>query len=198
MASRHDNFLANLESARNALAETVLNPAATPATEQNESTRTRITRGLSGVGAAFNQLLDSTSMANPAASTSRSVPLHSTPAASIATEDGNALPGYRRTDPTSLASKEYVYESGSGKLEVTLQGAGQNQHYALFIRDVFDTIKGTVTVKLEKPESITSLKIRLKCVVSTAIVVARGNGRQPLSDEVQLFDEGVMLCVDLS
>jgi hypothetical protein len=38
-------------------------------------------------------------------------------------------------------------------------------------------------------------QIRLKCVISTAIVVNRGSGRQSLLDEVQLFDEGAYLSV---
>ena len=152
--------------------------------------------------------------------------------ASPTEEDGEQLPDYSRRDPRisnvqvlfsppdSLlgvyidfirTSKEFSYASKNHKLEICVQGSG-TASFPVFVQNLFDVCKGEVTVRLEKPEPITSLKseyrlslfaryksytqsrkVRLKCVVRTCVYISRANGRHPVTDEIQLFDEGSVL-----
>jgi hypothetical protein len=156
--SQKDSLLETWGRARSMVTDALASNAEAGEANNAASQRARLARGLSGVSRGLNSLLDAQNNPGAGPSAARQVPSQSEPPMG---NDGDKLPGYNRRDPraASVGSRMYTYQDKSGKLEVSLAGAGQAAQNPLFVKDIFDTIRGVVTVNLEKPEAITSLKV---------------------------------------
>jgi hypothetical protein len=89
---------------------------------------------------------------------------------------GNAFHG--------LPVQEHRLASRNGKIECAIESVGRGA-VPVFIRDLADVVRGEVTVRLEKPEPISAIRIRLKVVVRTVVNRAPGGAqhRHPIIDE---------------
>ncbi|GAA5883301.1 hypothetical protein JCM3774_004143 [Rhodotorula dairenensis] len=117
--------------------------------------------------------------------------------------DSDQLPGYSRTpgsglgtpvtavDPSLPPRRPRRLESKSGKLVLDLEERGTADRLVV-IQDPPDaatSIRGTLTLCLREPESITHVRIRLKGIVRTLVFKAHASGRHPVSDEVCFLED---------
>lgn len=78
-------------------------------------------------------------------------------------------PSYaRREGGQDLVQSEFHYASKSGKLAARVIGSGSLQH-PVYMPDLFDTFSGDVYVRLDKPEAISAVRVRLKCCLTTCV-----------------------------
>ena len=111
-----------------------------------------------------------------------------------------------------VSLREHTYISRSNRLECTVMGAGQTIH-PVFMQSLARDVEGEVRIRLEKPEPVSAIRIRLKCVIRSCVcpfarslslgllltiqgksaVRAHGSGRHPIVDEITLIDVGQIL-----
>ncbi|TKA52164.1 hypothetical protein B0A53_05008 [Rhodotorula sp. CCFEE 5036] len=116
--------------------------------------------------------------------------------------DGDALPSYSRADDTadddnddsSLPPRRARrLESKTGKLVLDLYERFGPADRLVVLQHLPDTsptlIRGTLTLRLRDPETITHVRIRLKGIVRTLVFKAHASGRHPVSDEVCFLED---------
>lgn len=63
---------------------------------------------------------------------------------------------------------EFHYASKSGKLAARVIGSGSQPH-PVYMPDLFDQFAGDVYVRLDKPEAISAVRVRLKCCLTACV-----------------------------
>ncbi|KWU43214.1 hypothetical protein RHOSPDRAFT_35220 [Rhodotorula sp. JG-1b] len=129
-------------------------------------------------------------------------PSSSQPAETAANHDGDALPSYCRADDTTTTAaadsslpprRARRLESKTGKLVLDLQERFGPADRIVVLQHLPDTlptlIRGTLTLRLREPETITHVRIRLKGIVRTLVFKAHASGRHPVSDEVCFLED---------
>ena len=125
-------------------------------------------------------------------------PSSSPPAETAANHDGDALPSYSRaddiiTDSSLPPRRARRLESKTGKLVLDLQERFGPADRIVVLQHLPDTlptlIRGTLTLRLREPETITHVRIRLKGIVRTLVFKAHASGRHPVSDEVCFLED---------
>ena len=218
MVSRFDQLLGSLGAGASAFANSVQSgnpnardqrgPGARPAVREADGTMARLQSGLHGlsVGAQrivqANQAPSDTMLSEPQPSSrdpaalSAAGGVHRT--AEEPPEDGDELPGYSRRapartgkaagGPSALPLKAHDYVSRSGKLELTLISTGSGTHPLYLAGQGDDQVSGSVSLRLEKDEPFSAIRVRVKCVARTITFRHHSGGRHAQADELLLLE----------
>lgn len=77
-------------------------------------------------------------------------------------------------------------------MEMTIRGCGKEAPHPLFVQDMGSRVAGKITLSLtEKPELVTAIRVKLKCVLTTRFESTGGTGpRAAPAEELVIWEEG--------
>lgn len=217
MVSRFDQLLGAIGNGANAFSTTIqsgnanaqANRGPRPAAQvrQSDGTLARLQTGLQSLSVGASEIVQAhqapadSMLSTPRPSTRDPRTIAGSGVnrpAEAAPEDGDELPGYSRRAPTrtgkaaggpsSLPLKAHDYVSRSGKLELTLISTGTGTHPLYLSGQGDDQVQGSITLRLEKDEPFSAIRVRVKCVARTVTFRHHSGGRHAQADEMLLLE----------